>query len=179
MAALYWLTDDGTASNCTTSSTTSNTLKLIWSATTTACCTSNCTTGWYMTSSGSSDTWDNEANIRHETRREAARETANREGAERAERLLVRHLSRKQRREWSERRQFHVTGASGKRYRVRGGTLIANVDELAADGSVIRRLCCHPTGIPICDGLLAQKLMLETDEPLFLRTANVHPALAA
>lgn len=102
----------------------------------------------------------------------------------RAEALLLEHLDVDQRAEWAASRSFHVATADGvRRYRIKLG-LAGNV-ALVKDGELeprvagghLRRFCMHvyhPDGkIPDEDNVLAQKLLLESDEAEFLRLANV------
>jgi hypothetical protein len=84
----------------------------------------------------------------------------------RAEALLWAWLSPAQRKQYRARGWFEVTTASGRRYRVlRGG--------------VVRRdprgsgYCIEATSpVPVADEMLANKLLLETDERRFLATAH-------
>jgi hypothetical protein len=109
-------------------------------------------------------------------RREAERQAAIRERAEaeqRAERLLLDHLSERQRAEYRERRAFTVISADGERtYRIERGWS-GNVKLIGPDGRECRRYCIHPRErVPTEDCMLAQKLLIENDEPAFLRVAN-------
>jgi hypothetical protein len=87
----------------------------------------------------------------------------------RAEALLWAWLSPAQRKQYRARRWFEVTAASGRRYRIlRGG--------------VVRRdprgsgYCIEATSpVPMADEMLANKLLLETDERRFLATAHRFP----
>jgi len=84
----------------------------------------------------------------------------------RAEALLWAWLSPAQRQQYRARGWFEVTTASGRRYRIlRGG--------------VVRRdprgsgYCIEATSpVPVADEMLANKLLLETDERRFLATAH-------
>lgn len=87
----------------------------------------------------------------------------------RAERLLVEHLSLAQRAAYEKGRFFEVVAAKS-RYRIYhdGG-----VRRLGEDGREVASYCIHPDeAIPVGDLALAKKLLLETDEAAFLRTAN-------
>jgi hypothetical protein len=97
-------------------------------------------------------------------------------GHQRATELLIRHLTPAQRAEFKRTRSFVVHAKSGRQYRITYGT-IANIDVLARNGRVEHRLCAGPRGVPTPDVLLAQKLMLETQESEFLRIAIKHCAL--
>jgi hypothetical protein len=87
----------------------------------------------------------------------------------RAEALLWAWLSPAQRKQYRARRWFEVTTASGRRYRVlRGGVV-----RLDPRGS---GYCIEATSpVPIADEMLANKLLLETDERRFLATAHRFP----
>lgn len=89
---------------------------------------------------------------------------------ERALRLLLRCLTPAQRADFERTKSFKVRGRSGRYYRITYGT-IANVEVLPPAGTIARRLCAGPTGVPIPAVMLAQKLMLETQEAEFLRIA--------
>jgi len=89
---------------------------------------------------------------------------------ERSRRLLLRCLAPAQRAEFERTRSFKVRGQSGQVYRILYGST-ANVQVLGHNGKVDWRLCAGPVGVPIPALMLAQKLMLETREPEFLRIA--------
>ena len=78
-------------------------------------------------------------------------------------------LSPAQRQQYRARRWFEVTAASGRRYRiVRGGVV-----RLDPRGS---GYCIEATSpVPVADEMLANKLLLETDERRFLATAHRFP----
>ena len=84
----------------------------------------------------------------------------------RAEALLWAWLSPAQRRQYRARRWFEVTTASGRRYRIlRGG--VVRVDPRGSG------YCIEATApVPVADEMLANKLLLETDERRFLATAH-------
>jgi hypothetical protein len=89
---------------------------------------------------------------------------------ERSLRLLVQCLTPEQRAEFERLDAFTVRGRSGRRYRITYGS-IANIEVLGTSGMGGRRLCAGPTGVPVPAVMLAQKLMLETQESEFLRIA--------
>jgi hypothetical protein len=84
----------------------------------------------------------------------------------RAEALLWVWLSPAQRKQYRARRWFEVTTTSGRRYRIlRGG--VVRIDP---HGSAY---CIEATSpVPVADEMLANKLLLETDERRFLATAH-------
>ena len=89
-----------------------------------------------------------------------------REASRRAEALLWAWLSPAQRKQYRTRRWFEVTTASGRRYRVLQGAVV----RLHPRGSAY---CIEGTSpVPVADEMLANKLLLETDERRFLATAH-------
>ena len=89
---------------------------------------------------------------------------------DRSRKLLLRCLAASQRAEFDRSRAFRVRGQSGQVYRILYGTT-ANVEVLGQTGKVDWRLCAGPVGLPVPSVMLAQKLMLETQEAEFLRIA--------
>ena len=84
----------------------------------------------------------------------------------RAEALLWAWLSPAQRQQYRARRWFEVTSASGRRYRILQGGVV----RLHPRGSAY---CIEATSpVPVADEMLANKLLLETDERRFLATAH-------
>ena|SRR5215211_2590064 len=87
----------------------------------------------------------------------------------RAEALLLAWLSPDQRAQYLARGRFEVTTAAGHRYRVCPGGVV----RLDPRGWAY---CIEATSpVPVADELLAFKLLLETDERLFLATAHRYP----
>jgi hypothetical protein len=87
----------------------------------------------------------------------------------RAEALLWAWLSPAQRQQYRARRWFEVTSASGRRYRILQGGVV----RLHPRGSAY---CIEATSpVPVADEMLANKLLLETDERRFLATAHRFP----
>jgi len=87
----------------------------------------------------------------------------------RAEALLWAWLSPAQRKQYRAQRWFEVTTVSGRRYRIlRGGVV-----RVRPRGS---GYCIEATSpVPFADEMLANKLLLETDERRFLATAHRFP----
>lgn len=117
---------------------------------------------------------------------QAARDHAaarGRDAARRARDLLLSLLSDDQRRTYEQSGYFIVVGGrSGRRYRINGTSYAGNVDLLshANDNEVEATLCGHcDASIPLGDQLLAQKVMLEIDEPAYLKLANRRQRRAA
>lgn len=82
--------------------------------------------------------------------------------------LLLKHMTREQRKEFKASGQFHVKGSST-------GAIYMIIDS----GSVVRatdghEFCLQVVGerVPREDELLARKILIECDEPKFLATAN-------
>jgi hypothetical protein len=87
----------------------------------------------------------------------------------RAEALLWAWLSPAQREQYRARRWFEVTTASGRRYRVMRGAVVRR--DPRGSG-----YCIEATSpVPVADEMLANKLLLETDERRFLATAHRFP----
>ena len=104
-----------------------------------------------------------------QSRRAWAALVGRRQARRRAEALLWAWLSPVQRKQYRARRWFEVTTASGRRYRIlRGGVV-----RLDPRGS---GYCIEATApVPVADEMLANKLLLETDERRFLATAHRFP----
>lgn len=88
---------------------------------------------------------------------------------EKAEKLLVEHLNDDQKETYRKKKRFTVTSCKGTKYLVGSG----RVKELDGKNRPVRDLCIHlDWPIPPPDNLLAQKLMIETNEDSFRRIAN-------
>ena len=96
------------------------------------------------------------------------------EAAERAQELLLVHLTPEQRESVVKNKWFVVEGGkSKKKYRIKTTAAAGNVLELDPEGRVVASYCCHADhSFPMGDQHLTQKLMLECDEDAFLRVAN-------
>jgi len=92
--------------------------------------------------------------------------TRRRQARLRAEALLLAWLSPGQRAQYRARGWFEVTTAAGHRYRVRRGGIV----RLDPRGSAYCIEAVSP--VPVADEMLANKLLLETDERRFLATAH-------
>ena len=92
-----------------------------------------------------------------------------RQASLRAEALLWAWLSPAQRKQYRARRWFEVMTTSGRRYRIlRGG--VVRIDPRGSG------YCIEATSpVPVADEMLANKLLLETDERRFLATAHRFP----
>ena len=93
----------------------------------------------------------------------------------RAEELLTFMLDEDQKKRYAADRCFEVVaGNTGerRRYLVKYGWA-GNVEQIDENGRQVARFCIHPRNIvPVPDNMLAQKLMLESNEEEFLRIAN-------
>lgn len=116
--------------------------------------------------------------LRSRTRLEAFGLLPERQAAQRATALLVRCLDEAQRAEFQRTRGFTLTAPSGRRYRITFGAT-ANIDMVSDTGEIVCRLCARPLEVPVPAVMLAQKLMLETQEAEFLRVAARHEVLGA
>ena len=93
-----------------------------------------------------------------------------------AERLLREHLDAEQVAQLERDRAFVVSVSSGRRYKIKRGRQ-GNVVEIDARGRSLRKFCIHADlYVPDPDTMLAQKLLLETDEAAFHRIANITEA---
>lgn len=99
----------------------------------------------------------------------AANAAIAKQAEETAEALLLECCDKAQRRNYGKSKSIVVKGQkSGHLYVVRKGQRVAQGDKL---------YCIHPTEhVPQADTMLAQKLMIETDEEEFLKTANMTAA---
>jgi hypothetical protein len=92
----------------------------------------------------------------------------------RAKKLLFEILSPSQKEDFEEHRSFIVRGKDGRDYLL-VDRMVANV-YLVEGGKLTKCFCAHPeTWVPICDVLVAQKLMLESCPEQFFKIANEHP----
>lgn len=99
----------------------------------------------------------------------AERQERERVARARAKALLFRSLTRDQQQSLEDRKYFDMN-VGGKTYRIHQGTH-GNV-RLVQAGQETMLYCAQPNNVPVEDAMLAQKLMLETDEQAFLRVAN-------
>lgn len=170
----WWDNVTGTACDWTTDTGTAATIQ--W--------TSNaCTTGnWIVT-----DTWDNADTwgstgtaltilrnwadaVHHEVEEKTKSPSP---AAKRAEELLLRNLTEKQRADYLQDGRFYITTKKKHKYVITKAR-DHNVIRLNKRGKPINCLCLsiYVVKVPLGDVLLAQKLMLEDDEDGFLKKAN-------
>jgi len=141
--------------------------------------------GWESRQVGNDDiTWEDAEQVRAlYTERRQARTAA----VDRAAATLLGLLNEAQRASYEADRTFLVVGSEGGLYRIRPGSM-GNVDWFDPTEVEPRRpagqLCAHPVlhdgegHLPDPDVALAQLLHLTTDEPGWLRRANVHAGRA-
>jgi hypothetical protein len=99
-------------------------------------------------------------------------ERQRKEADAKADELLRKHLSLRQRRQYRRNRSFCVRARDGTQFRIKHGWA-GNIEELNAAGKPVNRFCIHPVdSVPYADNLLAQKLLLETDPDKFRKIAN-------
>jgi hypothetical protein len=102
--------------------------------------------------------------------REAERRRA--EAQAKAQTLLQSLLSDDQLAHWQQQGYFEVVArGSRRRYRIFRGSH-GNVYALNPRGEFVVKYCGQPSGVPIEDMLIAQKLQIEYDEDEFLKRAN-------
>lgn len=94
-----------------------------------------------------------------------------REANQKAIDLLKSCLTPEQREEYEQKKCFHLL-VGDKKYRIKQGSH-GNVELIDKDGRVKRTFCVQPRGVPDGDAMLAQKLLLATDEKRFYELANV------
>lgn len=149
----------------------------VWIDGTSATSTDNAVWGMWVNESGTSVTSCNElscATVITELRELTPEELERREqieADEKAEGLLRSMLTQEQLDQFDAMAAFEVT-TERARYRIERGRS-GNVKELDVDGQVVASYCIHPRErVPNADTMLAQKLILESDEAEFLRVAN-------
>ena len=103
-------------------------------------------------------------------------QAVSRQAEEVARALLLQHLTPQQAESLRSRGSFDIL-VGDKVYEICADSYSANVYlKSGMNGERVRRYCCHlSTDLPLSDHLLAQKVMLEHCEPLFLAKANIHP----
>ena len=129
---------------------------------------------------------ETEKRLAAQRKKDAERRRFQEEGKERARRLLASMLTPEQREEFEAENRFHlkvIDGKSGEErvYRIDQGYQ-GNVKLLGPDGRPIKSYCIHSATtddegnrLPNEDHMLAQKLLLQTDEERFLQVANMTP----
>jgi hypothetical protein len=103
------------------------------------------------------------------------RDVKRREAQRRAMRLLRSWLPEPQRRRLSRNREFKVRGSAGGRYRLYPSTgTTSRIRRHGTRDFAVTTYCLHPPDVklPPADISLAHYLLIVTDEPRFLATAN-------
>lgn len=167
------------ATDCTVFANDCTSLWVDWNSTSASssnAITSTTWSGWHNVDSTTSTVWyvwtDEAWREYAATGHVPAQVAAPNEAAEKAEKILTENLTEEQKAQLARDRFFVVRGSKGRNYRVNRGRA-RNIEVLDENGKAVERLCAHP-GIhcPDADTMLAQKLMLETDEDAFQRIAN-------
>lgn len=94
------------------------------------------------------------------------------EALKRAEALLLDHLTADERASWEKHKGFWVTAKSGTRYWLDGGPPRSIPMDGPPQSHCFHSLDEQGVPLPFGDQILAQKLLIETDEAKFLKTAN-------
>jgi len=175
----YWVTSSAsTGGTCSTSTSSNNTAWYAWNNST-----GTSTTTAYIDEAN--EVWERWTENQHSAhvqaqQQELARKRRIREARIRrmkelrAKRLLKQHLNEEQRAMLNDKDHFYMRAASGQLYRIRNGRS-GNVDVMHDESRRQHSLCAHPNDYcPNYDTMLAQKLMLETNEEEFKRIANIH-----
>jgi hypothetical protein len=90
-----------------------------------------------------------------------------------AETLLLKYLTRQQRKDYLEKKYFDIR-VGPRTYRLKK-FINGNVELLDKSGNPVIRYCCHPANdVPFGDVLMSQMMMLKYNEDGFLKLANVH-----
>lgn len=154
-----------------------------WTTATTSTLTVSASTTWQMWTLNCTDSVEGQrqAQVQREYWAEQSRQAAERnkravEEREAASRkallLLLSILNAEQRKEYTERKQFHVRSKSGKRYQISRGYQ-HNIHEVDDTGLRLVNFCGHVgADVPIEDHMAAQALHLIHNEEEFLRIAN-------
>lgn len=180
---VYYFTNSSTTSTATTTATSGSTEYFVWWTDTG---TTSTTTSSYNTAFNTG--WCEPRYVQHRAYRDYQAEQDRqaeivrshaKKARERAQELLLSHLTAEQKQTFAKNKWFLVEGGkSGQRYRIRSADhLVANIDVM--DGErVSHKLCAHADlqAVPLGDHLLAQKIMIEAAEDEFLRVANRHAA---
>ena len=142
---------------------------------TTSSVTSNIWYVWTQQSSGSANYGTQVSQQAYqESSEQVKKRTEDREAArKRAAELLLAHLDKDQQESLKRERKFIVHSRDRQRVYVVHHGRAGNVQLLNKAGVPIAKYCIHPVmECPDEDTMLAQKLMIETDEESFLRIAN-------
>lgn len=117
---------------------------------------------------------EQDARIAHYREIERATQRRIADALERAETLLLQHLTWAQRREYKKHRHITVRSQTGRKFRLRGDHASGNIILLNEKGEGTSRYCAHPRDVPMPDVLLSQIYHLRHNEAEFLGRANRH-----
>lgn len=121
---------------------------------------------------------EREARAAEAARRREKEECERLEAERKAKRLLERNLNSRQRASMKKRSFFYLNTTSGRRYRIDTDRIHGNIYEVDEIGRKLRSLCVQPSGVPIHDAILAQKLHLEHNEDHIRERANFRECAA-
>jgi hypothetical protein len=108
---------------------------------------------------------------REEERRK--REEASKAAEEKSKALLLENLNQEQAKQYEKEKKFRLVAPSGKQYEFDCTRKMHNIHHIDQSGGKKTEYCIYLTGdCPLPDNHLAQKLLLEADEPRFLKIAN-------
>jgi hypothetical protein len=121
-----------------------------------------------------------EAAAEERRRRQAEKEERDRLAAQKADELLESLLTEEAIRVYRKHRYIEAWSKSGRRFKIKHGRA-HNIIELDKAGKEVRKFCVHvtPHDIPNTDNMLAQKLLIEHQEDVFHKLANVTELQAA
>ena len=173
-----------TASTNTTVSSTLSTGDIVWNgwANSTTSASTSTWDAWTSstataTSTGLTATWSAWSDQPARSFRAARPRVDQVQAKQRADKLLVEHLTEEQEQSLAAHGYFDVdTIVKGekKRFRIHNNMYQHNVFEIDQDGRKLRELCAHTShACPQSDHALAQKLMLEHNPTEFFRVANI------
>lgn len=93
---------------------------------------------------------------------------------ERAEGLLMQHLTELQRKEYKKHRHITVRSQTGRKFRLGATHSSGNIILLNDKDEQVSKYCAHPWDVPMPDTLLSQIMHLRHNEAEFLARANRH-----
>lgn len=166
-----------------TSSSTSTDVWPIWTTSTATATNTDAWIGWTSTTSTSGLSaaawveWSNQPVRSFRPARARAERPRCTEARERADKLLVEHLTDEQEQSLAAHGYFDletVVDGEKKRFRIHNNKYQHNVFEIDESGRKLREYCAHTShACPQSDHALAQKLLLEHNPLEFFRVANI------
>jgi hypothetical protein len=91
-----------------------------------------------------------------------------------ARKLLINNLNRTQKDELARLKYFHVTSSKGRQFKIDCTRFSTNI----FSGAYLYCLLIKDPSIPYADTILAQKLLIESDEDYFLHLATRYKVIA-